>query len=787
MPFLNRIFNIGDHEWPRVIVVWSMRFLFFMGSVMGWTVLVSMFLIRLGFSSLPYLFIANAFLIMAGTFLYSKLVSRVSKEVLMAFTALGAGATLYFATFFPAYSNFLFFGFILVANAILLGQLNILISCFIEELFSPLESERAFPIIESAETFGGIIGGALVGFLAPYIPAYKFLFLWVIAILLIVPLILGFRTYAKKVPFLEFKKRKHLPESRVSQIMKGYKIVHRVPFLQGLLGVVILSWIFINLLEFQYIGAIAQSITTKANYEQTLTQTLGFLHIIFSASALFVQLIFASRFIKTLGIIRAMLLQPIVMFGTLIGLTFRFNFFSAVLSKTSFEITHIVSQNDYQSSYYSVPHDIRESAKEFLEGIAKPFGAILGMIALLNFQNFFEGNILSFIINLSMLAVIAGIFFILSNLKEKYAETASYPLGHSGEHFEKFHAIEILSQKGHADSAHIIAKNLSDPKENIQIKIKILSALGELKDPETIPDILDILSAPQESLRAGALSALVHFPNLGSHVFSQAFSKYRVIETLKALFLQENSEDIRTLIIAVLAGLNQSEIAGFILETLKKSKSLKIQGECIKACGLFHDPNAGYYLEKYIDFPEPDISASTITALWQFPKYRKRLAATLNRLLESRKISDRISGVQALGEMGDPFFIPSLQKYLADTSSEIRRHAIISLAQLGSVDVLESFSELLLDRNSAVERSMEKALETLPLPLKYRVHQIIQREAGETIAEILNSAKKSSLEELNRPTLVKLKKLYTKAREIQEVLKIEEILGNLAHLHPETA
>lgn len=775
-PLLNRLFNICDHEWPRVMVAWGMRFLFFLGSVMGWTVLVAMFVIRFGLSSLPYLFIANALLIMAGTFLYAKLVSYVSKEVLMAFTALGAGAALYFATFFPSHSNFLFFGFILAANAILLGQLNILISCFIEELFSPLESQRAFPVIESAETFGGIIGGALVGFLAPFLPAYKFLFIWIIVILFIVPIILGFRTYVQKVPFLEFRKKKHTHESRMQKIVKGYNIVHSIPFLKGLLGVVILSWILINLLEFQYITAIEATLAKEANHEQVLTQTLGFLHIIFSASALLVQLLLASRFIKTLGIVRSMLLQPIVMFLNFIALTLRFNFLSAVVAKTSFEITHIVSQNAYHSSYYAVGHDIRESAKEFLEGIAKPFGAVIGMTVLLNFQNFFEGRGLSFAINLIMIAVTAGVFFILANLKDRYTKAASYPLHHSGEHFEKFNAIEILAQKGHADAGKILVKNLSDPLENIQIKIKILSALGEIRDPETIQDILDILDSPDESLRKAALSALSQFPNLGSHVFSQAFSKHRVIETLQALFLKETSEDIRALIIRVLARLNQSEIASFILKTLETSKGGFIKTECIRACGLFHDPNAGYYLEKYLHEPNAGIRAAVIGALWQFPKYRVRLEAVLRNLLESRNMADQLAGIMVLGEIGDPRFVSYLKQQLKNRHEYIRRHAVISLAQMGASEVLASFSEMLLNG----DESMQQALVTLSPVFQRRVHALIQREISAQINDILNASSKESLEELRRPTLKKLKKLYELASETQEVLKIEQILHPVA-------
>ena len=57
----------------------------------------------------------------------------------------------------------------------MLHKIKIFIDSFIEDLFSPLQSERTFPLIEAAETFGGIIAGLTITFLSNSIEIFKFI------------------------------------------------------------------------------------------------------------------------------------------------------------------------------------------------------------------------------------------------------------------------------------------------------------------------------------------------------------------------------------------------------------------------------------------------------------------------------------------------------------------------------------------------------------------------------------------------------------------------------------
>ncbi|KKT72794.1 MAG: ATP/ADP translocase-like protein, partial [Candidatus Peregrinibacteria bacterium GW2011_GWA2_44_7] len=251
---ISHVLNINRKEWPRVRVSWLITFFFRVGFVVGWTTLTGMFVARFGIEKLPLLFLVNGFFIILGTLFYSDIVEKVKREWLIIITTITAAIFLFIATFFALSSNVLFFTFLLFAESILLTQLNILISLYREEMFSPLESERTFPIIESSETIGSIFAGLIITFGSDMIAVHKFIFVWIIALTLIVPIIFYSNSALPKLPVFSPKRnRKQLigETNIVQRLKKSVYHVQTIPFLKGLFLVVLLQWIFINILEFQ--------------------------------------------------------------------------------------------------------------------------------------------------------------------------------------------------------------------------------------------------------------------------------------------------------------------------------------------------------------------------------------------------------------------------------------------------------------------------------------------------------------------------------------------------------
>ena len=89
MSRFHKLINIEPEEWPRVSKAWLTIFLSRFGFIVGWSTLTALFLSKVGIQFLPTLFLANAILVVFGTFLFKPLTHRLSKEMLMIISQIG--------------------------------------------------------------------------------------------------------------------------------------------------------------------------------------------------------------------------------------------------------------------------------------------------------------------------------------------------------------------------------------------------------------------------------------------------------------------------------------------------------------------------------------------------------------------------------------------------------------------------------------------------------------------------------------------------------------------------
>ncbi len=88
-----------------------------------------------------------------------------------------AAVCLFLASFVYSSSQFAFFTFVLIAESIFLAQFNVFIPILVVDRFTPLESQKTFPFVESADTAGMMLGGVIVGIFASKIPIPIFLYI----------------------------------------------------------------------------------------------------------------------------------------------------------------------------------------------------------------------------------------------------------------------------------------------------------------------------------------------------------------------------------------------------------------------------------------------------------------------------------------------------------------------------------------------------------------------------------------------------------------------------------
>jgi len=794
---LSQIFNIGKKEWPRVTVAWSMMFLVRFGFIVGWSVLIATFLSKVGINLLPVLFLVNAMMVMLGTAFFRNWVRRVQRELLISFTVLMAAATLLSSVLFIHSNTFLFFSLLVIVESVFLAQLNILISLFNEDLFTPLESQRTFPVIESAETLGAIAGGLVLSFFAEVVPAYKFILIWVISLLLILPIVFFFNPKTLDVPKLVGVKAK--TEAPRRKFKDNFKALKRVPFLKGMMLLVLLHWGIMNMVEFQYTKAIQQEVysvqeetlitvddehgivlasdgfTEEQNkvFEHQLTKKLGTLHALFNAAALVFQLIVASRLIQALGIVPSLLIHPIVTLLNLVGLTLKFNFNTAVLSRGGYEITGLLFKNSYDSSYYSIPHKMRDEVKELMQGIVKPLGAILGTIAIILVALNFDGVYETAIMNAILVMAAISMSVVTYKMIRKYTLMSEHNLTKKMDLPTRLNAIEILAQNGHKKFTPSLLKILKRESEPEIVKVSILNTLGERQDPESINAILDMMEEGSDSLRLASVEALRAFTE-EEKLMSQSFTAHRIISSFKRALENEKNETIREKLVQCFHEFSPQGLTDFLLTKIKEKAPHR--DAYIRMLRLFDDPNLKYYLEPFLKDRNAKVRGATIIALWQFKSLQTELKHYLRQMLDNPKEATQIIAIKTCGEVQFRASIPFMKHALKSKNVDMVDAALISLGQLGEESIIPLIVERFFDVRHAWHSQIESVIKRFSKHFEDRLRHEMNHNVSKQISDIISEY--SHVNEMDKHTLKTLRKLYHKLHAHHEAHQIKLALDS---------
>lgn len=481
---VQRLLNLSPREGARTVYAWLIRLLLKIGIVAGWTSVVAMFVTRYSVSSLPLLFLFQAIFTMLGMLLFSFLLERFQVKTLIAISSLLAAVTFFGAALFNKH-ELIFFALSIVGHGMFLPQVIIFLSNYLEDFFTPWDCPRLFPLIESAETIGGIIGGLVLANAGLELMGHKMLYLWVVLIFLFLAVV--YVLEPKKTPYYDkygvatCKKGSCI---NLDGLYQGLQEIKRIPFLQVLMMVFFVQWMIAHLLEFQFTKSIDEMIGTGVSlneHEASLIHGLGSFQVILHIFALVVQLLLGSRILKFLGIFGGFVLHSLVTLLSVVSLYLGFNYFTALLARNNFEATTIIHKNSYEAVYYGFRHGAQRPVREFFEGLVLPLATVASTLILFAIQAFFiQAHFLPVVQLFLFFAAISMTYFSF-HLQKNYISMVRRQLLYSPEKNAILHAVEILAQNGHKDSSKVLREGFEkcgDP----EVKRKIVRALAMIED-----------------------------------------------------------------------------------------------------------------------------------------------------------------------------------------------------------------------------------------------------------------------------------------------------------------
>lgn len=782
LTILDKVFNVHGKEWHKVSVAWAIRFLYRAGFVVGWTVIVALFVSRYGIVYLPYLFVANAILTIVGSFIYSNFLDRYSSGKIMILTIFLSGIFLFGATNVLPFSRRGFLFLLLFVESTFLIQFRILLNSYIEKMFTPLESERTFPLIESSDTLGGILAGLLIVLLSNSIEVYKFVYIWIGLLFLLVPAMLYYESYYQKISLLRRAVIKKINVGLITKFKTQFNKVSHVSFIKGLFVIIFFQWFLFNLLEFQYTSAVYSNIAYNvvreagSGLEHTFVHDLGALFMFFSLFALLIQLFVGSRLINSLGVIGSMLLHPIVTLFSLVGLLFNFGFSTAVLAKNNFTITSIISNNAYHTSFYAVKEKYRDYTRELLEGIIRPIGAIAGTIFLILFQQLFSGYELTFYTNVLMVVIALLLFYVIYTQQDKYTDLAIQELSKDNEKSDRLNAIDILSQKGHKLAIKHFVKILREPSESISIRVKVLQAFGELQELNTVTEILRCFGDNRAAIREAAVDSLLKFNRFIKHTKSHLYLRLKIVGRLKSLCENEKQERIRLKTIKLLSYLSDVSAIEFLTDIIDGHDS-ELKAEAIYTLGNYNDPDVVKIIFPYLKSKNIKYQINAAISLGRTKKY---LNESFNKIDEFFKSFDdeKVSlALFAIGELKLRNRKKDCLRHLYSHSLEIKLQSALSLGKMGYYESVPTLIDLLFHEDKSISKRVKRLLETIDFRVYKNIDKIVKHIVNDKIENFIDKSDENILSNLSLDRLIMLKWFYLLAEEYDEVENINNILN----------
>lgn len=811
---MNLNVGVSEYEKPRLKYLWSLRFLFQVGLVFSWTIIAAVFVDHFGFAYLPHLLLAEALIFFLGSTFSNFLFLRTTHGQFMLGNIIGAMILVILAFLFRD-DVWAFFILSIIVKNLFFAQLNIALFRRTESLFSPDEARRLMPILDSAVTVGTVFAASLFLGLLEFFSVTTLIIWWLLPLSVMGFLVKWGPQLLSEIPRLH--KSYHEEHGSFSA---GIKAFSKVPFIKFMALLVVLQSALFAVVEIEFLKSVKEHATEHSmhfsagenlqasiikggldhNFEgiyhdveeivhhvegaiidftgpvfasNTLAHDLGELSLLFGIIALFVQFFLTSSLLKRFGV--AYTLVSYFSLFLLSGIALLFGGGSMNIVRGTQHGGLALFEVPYHMSFYSLSPEHREAIRHMLEGLVRPLGIFIGIIAYWTASQFLYAEISSAVVMVILCLAILGL---ITPFKNFYTKLSHTNLRSDKNISGKMQAVEVLGQKGHANGVDYLLKELR--RKNIPeiAREKIIKTLTQVGDPSIIHDYLEILVDKNESIKmkVQVLDSLLKFESLRPYWEEHAFSQHHLLKVLQDIYETTQDQHLKKLsIMNIFQHLPAHQVAPFFLETIKNAEEALLSVCLRSAAELFKDPEISFYLRQYLHHKSPRLRGHAVISLWRFDE-KGILRGILRDLLDSHDREENIAGIYALGEVRDQSLESHLYPYLEHHDFGTRAHALVALAKLGNTKSIYGLLEILFQSHPDEAQKVFYMLKRAPQIIRDKLKKEIQIMVSDHVLKVLLEADVREITHLQRLTEERknyLKWLYRLAGRYDDVLIFE--------------
>jgi ATP:ADP antiporter, AAA family len=649
---LLRILNVRSSEWKLVRTLFIFEFFQGAGIAFFFTSAFALFLDKFHISELPKVMIYSSFLLWLAGYAYSKLEGKLN------ILTLAKGITLFMAV------SFLLFRFAVDAMPpaflyLMLAWFNVLYLLNNLEfwgitslLFDVRQGKRLFGLISAGDIPAKFIGYTLALLLVSFIGTANLLWVGFVCILASLPSL-----YAIERSGLLNRHHHHEVKHTTSQVSHLFKNFSANTLIQRMAIITVIASATFIIVNFSFYAKVKEAVHSDI----ALAQFIAFFFATVRIVALFVKIIFTGRLINQLGIIKALLITPVLM----IALVFSIIISDSSVSPQSFSLYLFGAMAifvDILRTTINTPvfltlmqplgtHE-RLRAHTITKGVMDPFASLLTGILLLVVLRFEHNTHLP---GLNYILLALGVFWIIGiyRIHQQYLKTLLKTIGN-----RFFNNTEFSIND--SSTLHWIKNKLSSGDETEALNIlKMFASRPAMFDDEIV---LAALENPSVKIKTQAV---------------------QLAEQKKMAAAEGQLRSI----------LESAEDPGLVAESIKALSVIHMREQEI----LPFIANANAVIQK---------AALTGILLQGHAESKQEAKAYLSQMIASEEVAERRKAAFILQELQDVSYKNEVRQLLEDCDREVMQAAFMASGKMQDEELLS----IVLSRLHTNEKVVIEAL-----------------------------------------------------------------------------
>lgn len=631
----NRLFNLRSGEWPQVLLFYGVYFAYIIAFVWGQVTTEALLLSVVGVEVFPAVLMVHGISSFSVVAIYTALVDRIPNRTLLIAIFILGGALIAVGRFLLGLNALplIIYPFLYIAFAVINDLFSLHWWTFVNSYYDTRSARRTVPIIATGSRIGWIIGSLSLPLLNRLLPLNNIILIYsgVLGALAIFSLTITNRLNPVR-SLTETASADPKPSTSwrvyIKNAQEGLRYVIGSRFLLHLALGTLLIWLFSPLLEYrsrEILVANIPNVTALSNY-------LSLLNALASTIFLPIQLFLFSRLVNRFGLGTTNLIYPL--FNT--ASTFLIVFMPRLLFSGALGYLNDEIVPTERLLYNAVPVSIKGRANAFITGLVSPLASLIGS-GFLVYIIFTNGALW-----IPFLLLTLSIAYLLNALliRREYGKALVQML--QEDNFTFLWATEEFDQTIAEPAALALLKERLRQSQSDENTLFVVQMMSQIEGSE----VVDLLVQTARTSSAGIRAAIID-------LLADEDSRENSFKNLCLDSLNDADAQVRR---AAVTALSQQPVDESALQRIY---------------GLLQDSEAS-------------VQASAVPLLIHAnqPSDREAVQQTLENLLHSPTINDRLEAIYAVKTAAKPQYIGLLLDSLEDEDEQVRMTAAEAVGSL---------------------------------------------------------------------------------------------------------